>query len=91
MIKGQAQIKFFLYLIFLFLSHFSFSQSKITYTVDQFEDQIKLDFKRMGVESLESEIMLKTLGNWKQSFSNEEKKSFVDILNFLSSSDSKNY
>ena len=89
--KGQAPIKVFLSLIFLFFSHFSFSQSKIIYTVDQFEDQIKLDFKRMGLESLESEIMLKTLGNWKQSFSNEEKKSFVDILNFLSSSDSKNY
>ena len=88
--KGQAPIKVFLSLIFLFFSHFSFSQSKIIYTVDQFEDQIKLDFKRMGLESLESEIMLKTLGNWKQSFSNEEKKSFVDILNFLSSSDSKN-
>ena len=91
MIKGQAQMKVVLCLIFLFSSHFSFSQSKITYTVDQFEDQIKLDFKRMGMESLESEIMLMTIGNWRKSFSDEEKKSFIDILNFLSSSDSKNY
>ena len=91
MIKGQAQMKVVLCLIFLFSCHFSSSQSKITYTVDQFEDQIKLDFKRMGMESLESEIMLKTIGNWRKSFSDEEKKSFIDILNFLSSSDSKNY
>lgn len=81
MIKGQAQMKVILCLIFLFSCHFSFSQSKITYTVDQFEDQIKLDFKRMGMESLESEIMLKTIGNWRKSFSDEEKKSFIDILN----------
>ena len=91
MIKGQVLINITFYLILLFSSYFSFSQSKITYTVDQFGDQIKLDFKRMGVESLESEIMFKTLGNWKQRFSEDEKKTFVDILNFLSSSDTKNY
>ncbi|MBV19769.1 MAG: hypothetical protein CL870_01550 [Cytophagia bacterium] len=91
MIKDQASIKITLCLIFLFFNYYSFSQSKIIYSVDQFEDQIKLDFKRTGAESLDSEIMLKTLINWKQKFSEEEKKTFIDILNFLSSSDSKNY
>ena len=88
---GQALIKITFSLIFLFSFFVSFSQSKINYSLGQFNDQIKLDFKTLGIESSEKEILLSTLDNWKQSFSNEEKQTFIEILNFLSSSNTKNY
>ena len=89
--KGQAQIKITFSLIFLFSCFVSFPQSKINYSVDQFNNQIKSDFKLLGIESSEAQILANTLNNWKQNFSDEEKTTFIEILNFLSSSNTKNY
>ena len=91
MSKGQTLIKITFILIFLFSFFISFSQSKINYSLDQFNDQIKSEFKLLGIENSETEILSSTINNWKQSFSDEDKKKFIEILNFLSSSNTKNY
>ena len=75
MSKGQTLIKITFILIFLFSFFISFSQSKINYSLDQFNDQIKSDFKLLGIENSETEILSSTINNWKQSFSEASCKS----------------
>ena len=83
MIKSITKLKASLCLLFIFLFNFSFSQNMEKFNIEDFDVQLRQDNKFGEIERAEEDIIDKTIYNWQNKFSLDEKENILKIINHL--------
>ena len=83
MIKNSIKIKAASCLFFIFLFNISYSQEKEKFNLENFDVQLRQDNKSNEIQSLKEDIIAKTIYNWRNKFSLDEKEKILKIINHL--------
>ena len=83
MIKNIFKIKAASCLFFIFLFNITYSQEKEKFNLENFDVQLRQDNKSNEIESLTEDIIAKTIYNWRNKFSLDEKEKILKIINHL--------
>ena len=61
-------------MFFIFLFNISYSQEKEKFNLENFDVQLRQDNKLNEIQSLKEDIIAKTIYNWRNKFSLDEKE-----------------